>query len=317
MISNEFCGQRDVACLSSRGGGRRPGTSRRAQEDDETALAEARAALEGAKRGLEATKAAEESDIRGAPAPLPGADGSLGPSAALVNSPRVRRAADVLLRLARGPNGKEALAALADRTCAALESGSAEQASADVAEAEANWTAAGVPPAEAKAALGDLRALMDPTSGLPATAPDRAALLLALDYDQKPDTCRKYLAILDVADPSEAESQGGMEFSLLDPQAEQLKKELETTPGIRDATRFVKRLELIPSGLEQVRSRLSRLRTMPLVGEAEEIAAKDEDLRELMEAMEPFHLRLYNATRTAQLRTKKGNTVPGDRKSVV
>lgn len=312
MTGRKICDRQQRRWPRLQEGGTQLGISRLAQADDEAVLAEARAALEGAKRGLDAMKAAEEeSGPLGVPEPepteLPGADGSLGPAVALVNSRKVRRAASVLLSLARGPNGNDALVALANRACSALEAG--DDASTTTIIAEADWNVAGVPLEEAAAALDDFRDLLDPTSGLPLSE-DRVAMLLAMEFDLMPDNCRKYFGILDLADPEMQPSDDAIQLNFLDPESEKLKKEAMTTPGVIDATRFAKRLELIASEEGRLQARWDRLQSKPLVRDMRQAASEDVNLQELTAAIEPFRLRLYNATRTAQrraLKKKKGS----------
>jgi len=180
------------------------------------------------------------------------------------------------------------------------------------------WEAAGIDPSKARETLRAAAALFTPR-GSPADEVrttqqrDRKTALKLLLYDQLPETTRAFAELIKLEE--QAREDGATEVTLVDPGLARL----SATEDVREAVRFAARLELIASDEERVRERLQRLRQLPLARGLLAAAELDVGLTELAgsAALEPLLPRLYNATRTAQLRARPQDETRDDRVQVM
>eukprot|EP00931_Biecheleriopsis_adriatica_P068515 TRINITY_DN42457_c0_g1_i1.p1 TRINITY_DN42457_c0_g1~~TRINITY_DN42457_c0_g1_i1.p1 ORF type:complete len:425 (-),score=113.30 TRINITY_DN42457_c0_g1_i1:34-1308(-) len=300
-----------------------------ADSEESDLVAQAKAEAEAAKLRLEAEKLRAEvaqSQAAAASSSLPSKDVEQAASAApaapsqaamggqsvapealnLVSSTELRGAVTALLRLRRSPGGESKLQALAKRACAVLEEGRSGSLSSVceslLAESggEAEWQEAGYSLAEAGAPLTALAELLvpQPKGSLPAAGTAKFAANRLITYDQMPDQYKAYGKLLDIEE-SEGKmpnADGGQDITFMDPGLLTKLGEEE-----RAASRFAGRLELV-SEQEQLRSRLQRLKELPLARQVLQLAADDSELVELGDALKSEELRLYGAIRKAQLR---------------
>mmetsp|Transcript_37714 Transcript_37714/g.82863 ORF Transcript_37714/g.82863 Transcript_37714/m.82863 type:complete len:423 (-) Transcript_37714:146-1414(-) len=279
---------------------------------DSDLLDAARAAAEASKLRLEAEKLRSEletnrkvaTEVTPTPTTAPVAPqvatqtstGSSSEASALLNSEVVRRATRVALALRRADGGEQALEELVLSACSALEKGG------DVRQVVGSESQAlekaGVDPEEARQAFEALAELLTPRGNVdnelkrgPQAA--RAAVLKLMVFDQLPDKYSSYAKLTSVPEQSEER-----EMVFMDPEVSGIGKEA------MEGARFAGRLELIGDDSDRVRERFQRLAKMPLAQEVKSLAAQDAELSELSEALKPWQLRLYNATRTAQLRLR-------------
>jgi len=295
-------------------------------------MAEARAAAEAAKFRLEAAKLQMEIEqLRGSkadasgdkasavavpvlgateavPAPVATEAGAsavvlAGPDArAFVGSPVLRRASEALLCLKRKEGGEAALEALVLRACDVLETGVGDVDG--VVGGAAMWEGTGFDPKGVRDSFLEAAELLTP-KGSPSKevkaggSGDRMAALKMIAFDQLPDLYRTYGELLELSD-KEAQSKfddGPTDVTFMDPSISADLGEDE-----KAAARFMRRVDLIASDTERVRARMQRLCDMPLVKEVMSLVTDDADIEELTRALEPLTIRIYNATRTAQLR---------------
>lgn len=88
-------------------------------------------------------------------------------------------------------------------------------------------------------------------------------------------------------------------------------------PEMIEAARFVKRLENMPGAAACVEARLQRLKASPMVEELVMRAKTDPRWCKLMQAMAPWHTRLYSAARKAMLAETQTPSVRARRQLVV
>lgn len=222
---------------------------------------------------------------------------------ALADSSALRDAANTLLKLRRSAGGDAALEKLVLQGCDALENGMGDVDTV-LSNANVDWDAAGISTSEAKQALCGAVDLLTPRGSPQAEVklqpqPDRAAVLRIMLHDQGPDIYSGYAQVLDLDDQPTTNADGMTDVSIVDPSITQ-----GLTPEIKDAALFSRRLEKIPSEDERTRTRLKRLKEMPLVQQFATAVESNADLAEVANALSPWELRIYNAVREAQLRKR-------------
>jgi len=237
---------------------------------------------------------------------------------AFVESATLRRAARALLALHRGTPDGAALGGLVSKALAALE-GSGTVASCDsvVTGDEAMrsaWEAAGLSATEAEQALCEAVKLLAPRGSVTrelkrAGEGDRAAVLQLMVFDQLPDQYGSYADLVMMEDDK---SIGSEDLVMVD---QSLTKKLGTKE--KEAARFARRLEGLPSDDARARSRLQRLREEPMMKEVAALVAADSELTELAGALAPWELQLYQAARKAQLRARPKEDQPEEGTEII
>lgn len=223
-----------------------------------------------------------------------------GPDAlALVNSPVVQQAAQILVKLRQAEGGSHALEELVLRACSELEVGNSCNWDSLLGD-ESTWRSAGLKPAEAKETLSKFVALFTPRDSpvnevkAMSQPSDRRTALRLLIYDQLPETSRELAKLLESregdAPTAELTFTTDSEFVVGDDE--------------REAVHFNQRLELIHSEHERQLAKLQRLRNMPLAKEVISAASIDPSLKELAGILDTHSLRLYGAVRNAQLQAR-------------
>mmetsp|Transcript_64034 Transcript_64034/g.118976 ORF Transcript_64034/g.118976 Transcript_64034/m.118976 type:complete len:422 (-) Transcript_64034:8-1273(-) len=221
-------------------------------------------------------------------------------AAVLLASPTVLQSMRALLQYKRQEGGEELLKKLVERACGVLNSGTGSYA--EVLGDASAWPEGS---SSVQTLAEDLVALLSAGPEISKEAeegkcsPERRAVLDLIIYDQLPDAYAAYGQYLELEEEQSKRDQYAQEVTLLDPSLTRGMSEEQKV-----AAKFARRLEKVPSATQQVRDRLRRLQAVPVVQQMQLLAAEDNEWSELLSILAPMDLQIYNATRTAQLRTR-------------
>lgn len=142
--------------------------------------------------------------------------------------------------------------------------------------------------------------------------PARAALYDLAAYDRLPDKSRNLNSLIDRAEAEGGEDDGAIEIGYVDPKI----KELVADRRVREAARFVERLNNLPSQRQKGEERLKRFSSNPVVQQLLAQLQADPEAAEVLKQMEPFAGRIYDAVRAKRLLKDGSRSTEDDDSSV-